>query len=231
MISFSPELMVPSIYKHFYKNFNSDLKFTYESNEKEISFLDLKVKFTEGKLSTDLYIKSRDRHQYLHFASSHHNNTKRSKIYSQGLRVKRICFKKEDFLKHMREMELWLLKLGYPENIVDQELKKVKFSKSPRRTNKRDKSVSLVEKYNPFFRNIGTIFPTDLDLLYSDQEVERVFTPGPMTSFRRARNISSYLVRAKLYPLERRVNSFKCGGRRCRFLEMKRNRNVYKCFY
>ena len=36
-----------------------------------------------------------------------------------------------------------------------------------------------------------------------------------MASFRSARKISSYLVRAKLYPLERRFGSFKCGGRRC----------------
>ena len=36
-----------------------------------------------------------------------------------------------------------------------------------------------------------------------------------MASFRSARKISSYLVRAKLYPLERRVGFFKCGSRRC----------------
>ena len=36
-----------------------------------------------------------------------------------------------------------------------------------------------------------------------------------MASFRSARKISSYLVRAKLYPLERSVGSFKCKGRRC----------------
>ena len=43
--------------------FNPDLKFTYESNEKEIPFLDLKVKLNEGEISTDLYIKSTDSHQ------------------------------------------------------------------------------------------------------------------------------------------------------------------------
>ena len=32
---------------------------------------------------------------------------------------------------------------------------------------------------------------------------------------RKIRKVSSYLVRAKLYLLERRVGSFKCGGRRC----------------
>ena len=127
-------------------NFNPDLKFTYESNEKEIPFLDLKVKLNEGKISTDLYIKSTDRHQYLHFTSSHPNHTKRSIVHSQGLRVKRICSEKEDFLKYMREIkrgypENIVFKRGYPENIVDQELGKIESSELSRRTNKKDKSV------------------------------------------------------------------------------------------
>ena len=127
-------------------NFNPDLKFTYESNEKEIPFLDLKVKLNEGKISTDFYIKSTDRHQYLYFTSSYPNHTKRSVVYSQGLRVKRICSEKEDFLKYMREIkrgypENIVFKRGYPENIVDQELGKIESSELSRRTNKKDKSV------------------------------------------------------------------------------------------
>ena len=50
-----------------------------------------------------------------------------------------------------------------------------------------------------------------------DKEVKRVFTPKPMTSFRSARKLSNYLVRAKLYPTERTVGSFKCGGKGCEF--------------
>ena len=196
-------------------NFNPDLKFTYDSNEKEIQFLDFKVKLNEGKISTDLYIKTTDRHQYLHFRLSHPNHTKRSIVYSQGLQVKVICSKKEDFLKHMRETKLWFLKRGYPENIVEQELGRVESFESSRRANKKDKCVCLVATYHPLLQSIGRIFHRHLDLLYTDQEVERVFTPGPMASFRSAWKISSYLVRAKLYPSERRVGSFKCGGRHC----------------
>ena len=48
-----------------------------------------------------------------------------------------------------------------------------------------------------------------------NQEVKNVFTPGPIVSYRCARKISSYLVRAKLYPLERKVGSVKCGKSRC----------------
>ena len=119
-------------------NFDPDLKFSHESNEKEIPFLDLKVKLNEVKISTDLYIKFMDRHQYLDFTSSHSNHTNRSIVYSQGLRVKRICFEKEDFLKHMREMKLWFLKRGYHEEIIYQELGKVEFSDSTQRTNERN---------------------------------------------------------------------------------------------
>ena len=52
-------------------------------------------------------------------------------------------------------------------------------------------------------------------MLYTDQEAQRVFTPGPMITFRSARKLSSYLVRTKLYPLERTVGSCKCYGKRC----------------
>ena len=48
-----------------------------------------------------------------------------------------------------------------------------------------------------------------------DQETKNDFTPGPMATFRSARKLSSYLVRAKLYPIKRIVGSIKCKGKRC----------------
>ena len=43
----------------------------------------------------------------------------------------------------------------------------------------------------------------------------KVYSPAPMISFRSARKLNSYLVRAKLYPLERTVVSVQCKGKRC----------------
>ena len=45
-----------------------------------------------------------------------------------------------------------------------------------------------------------------------NEEVKKPLTSGPVILFRGARKLSSYLVRAKLYPLERSVGSFKCNG-------------------
>ena len=52
-------------------------------------------------------------------------------------------------------------------------------------------------------------------LLYRDESVKRVFTPPSMLSYRSARKLSSYLIRAKVYPLERKRGSYKCGNLRC----------------
>ena len=48
-----------------------------------------------------------------------------------------------------------------------------------------------------------------------NQEVKNIFTSEPIVSYRSARKISSYLVRAKIYPLERKVGYEKRTKSRC----------------
>ena len=52
-------------------------------------------------------------------------------------------------------------------------------------------------------------------LLYQDGSVKRVFASPPMVSYHSARKLSSYPVRAKLYVLQRKRGSCKCGNLRC----------------
>ena len=70
-----------------FNNFTPNLRFTYESNEKSISFLELVITVSEKELKTRLHIKSTDGHQYLHYASPHPEHTKRSVVFSQTLRI------------------------------------------------------------------------------------------------------------------------------------------------
>ena len=46
-----------------------------------------------------------------------------------------------------------------------------------------------------------------------NEEVRKTFSSGPMVSFRSAQKLSIYLVWTKLYPLQRKVGSSKCGKR------------------
>ena len=56
---------------------------------------------------------------------------------------------------------------------------------------------------------------SNIYLLHMDHKVKRVFTAQPMNSYRSARKLSGYIVRAKLYPIESKVELCKCNGKRC----------------
>ena len=75
--------------------------------------------------------------------------------------------------------------------------------------------VPFVITYHPKLREIASIMKKYQNILYQDETVKRVFTPFPMVSYRNARKLSSYLVHAKLYPLERKRGSYKCRSSRC----------------
>ena len=89
-----------------FDSFTLNLKFTYESSKKDVSFLDLKVSLTKDNLSADLHIKATDCHQYFHYSSGHPEHAKRSIIYSQLLRVSRICLRENDFNRHKSNMKI-----------------------------------------------------------------------------------------------------------------------------
>ena len=86
-------------------SFLPSLQFTYDSSKKGVAFLDLNVSLENGSITTDLYTKSTDCHQYLHCSSSHSDHIKNSIIFSQTLRLSNICKYEEDFDKHVLNMK------------------------------------------------------------------------------------------------------------------------------
>ena len=47
-----------------FNNYHPNVKFTYETSKENITFLDLDVSLSGNKLTTDLYTKYTDKHQY-----------------------------------------------------------------------------------------------------------------------------------------------------------------------
>ncbi len=88
-------------------------------NTSEVDYLDTMVKVDEdGEVYTTLYTKPTYTHTYLHSRSSHPINKKTSGPYSQLVRIKRICTKKEYYEKNS-EMILNYYKLrGYPQSVL-----------------------------------------------------------------------------------------------------------------
>ena len=69
--------------------------------------------------------------------------------------------------------------------MIDEEMKKVKFSEKGRNSSKGSKGVPFVVTYHPSLNYLNHII-----------KAKAVFSPEHMVSFRSASGISSYLVRA-----------------------------------
>ena len=89
------------------------IKFTTEWSKTQINFLDVAVSLENGKITTDLYVKPTDTHQYLHSSSCHPYNCKKGIIHSQTLHLNRICSHSISFDRMCNELERWLLEKGY----------------------------------------------------------------------------------------------------------------------
>ena len=213
------EKKVKKFMEHF-STFIHDIKFTYQFDKERISFLDLKVISSHGKLMTSLYRKPTDCRQYLHYKSSHLEHTKRSIIYCQTLRVKRVYSQENDFKEHSSKLKSWFLKRVYQEKIIDTEMKKVLGEKKKKVNNKTEKRIPFVITFHLRLKILQKIIDENFYLLNMIEEVKKVFTLKPMILYRSSRKISSYWVRAKLYPTNRTVGCYICSSKRevCKYV-------------
>ena len=78
--------------------FLTNIKLTNESSKESITFIDMYVSFKNNRIITDFYIKSADRHQYLNYLPAQPNHIKRSAVFSQTLRISRLCSYEERFI-------------------------------------------------------------------------------------------------------------------------------------
>ena len=210
-------------------NYDPNSKFTQEYSKKEIPFLDLKVGIKNGNITTDLYVKDTDRHQYLHYTSAHPYHTKKSIVFSQALRLSRLCTFEKNFGRHMAGMKQWFAERDYPQDLINSEMNKVKFPYVENKYNNKEKGIPFVVTFHPLLKSLGSIVKKNYYLLQMNDEVRKVFSLRPLVSFRTAGKLSSYLVRFKLYPVEIKVGSCKYNGNRCHVCRSISEADTFTC--
>ena len=189
--------------------FHPSIKLTFGKLKAKVNFFHVVIKIKNGRLSTDLYSKPVNRHQYLHYNFCHAEHIKKSIIYSQTLRLRRICSERKDLKSHVKDLKGWFLRRGYPQRIVEEQVgRKFRLSlENDTQQNKMENGIPLIVTYNLAFSNLTVALWKNFNILYSDAEVRTVFTPSPFAAYRSAQNLKSFLVRSKVYPLERTVSS------------------------
>ena len=137
--------------------FHSNLSFIYETSKERVNFLDLDVSLRNGEISTDLYVKPTDEHQYLHCKSCHPEHIKNSLPYSQALILSRICSSENNFKGHVYRKKEWFLARDYPKNVVNEQINKVIFSLSQINRKNFENDIPFVVAYHPKVKKLGKL--------------------------------------------------------------------------
>ena len=124
---------------------------------------------------------------------------KKSYIYSQGLRIKRLCSDDHKLQNHLENLKNWFCERGYPGGLIDEQLQRIKGKSReqlfrPKGMDNKIVGVPVVVTYHPHLENISKIIKKHIKHLYVDPEVRSVFTPLPFASFRSVRNLRNHLV-------------------------------------
>ena len=94
------------------------IKFTSESSEEEISFLNILLYKGKSQIETDIYYKKTDTHDYLPYSSSHPRHTKNNVPTTLARMICQIVSDEEIREKRLHELKHWLLKSGYKSEVI-----------------------------------------------------------------------------------------------------------------
>ena len=180
---------------------HNTIKFTHEFSDSSISFLDVTVLLNNSnQISTDLYVKSTDIHQYPLHTSCHPNHVKRSIPFSLALRIRRICSTAEKFKQRTSELMEFLCNRGHKRQYVQTQINKA--FQIPRRdtlcyqSKKNTDRPVFITTYNPSLPHLNSIIRKYFPILTATKRGSEAFKDAPLIAYRRSKNLRDFLVKA-----------------------------------
>jgi hypothetical protein len=196
------------------------------TENKSISFLDTSLSIKDDKISVDLYRKPSDRNQYLLTNSIHPPDCIKNIPYSLALRITRTCTETEDRELRYSELKNMLLERKYKPSLVDAAVRRaraiprvqaLKRVVPPPTSSKRP---VFAVTYDPRLPDLQSMQRKHWRSMVQDSYLKSVFPEPPLVAFRRQKNISDFLIRARLPPKQgphpkRTLNGMKKCNKQC----------------
>ena len=182
------------------------IKFEIEMSLEKVCFLDVTVILNpNGSISTDLYTKPTDSHNYLDYRSAHPKHCRAGIPFSQFLRLKRICSNNKTFVERCRDMSRHFIRANYPADIIKDAFNRVysldrqELLRPKPKQDKQDPNIGiLITTFHPFFRECDQIITQNWDILDRSSGTRPLMNLNVIRGNRRAKNLRDLLVRARL---------------------------------
>lgn len=181
---------------------NPSIKLKSVLNRETIDFLDTTIYKgpdfdTTHKLDVKVFFKTTDTHALLHKDSFHPKHTFRGIVKSQLLRFQRICTREEEFWKAVKTLFKALRERGYGRSFLRFCLKTFQEGKDKVRGD----LIPLITTYSfnnkPVIKAVKDNFESILG------HTDLVRNSAVISAYRRNKNLSDFLIRAKLPSLQR----------------------------
>ena len=200
--------------------FHSTIIFTAEYSKEEINFLDVNIKLIDGKLKTDLFVKTYGHASVLDSTSCHPYHCKKRIPYSKVLRLNRICSDNGTFDRRCNDLEKWLMERGYNEKMIRKQILSAReYSRNDLLEKEKqqmpEKKLTFNITYYPAFQHVRRIMEELHILLTPNKEHRKVFPDVPVVGFWNGKSLKDYLVRTKLSKLEESGKCEPYGKKRC----------------
>jgi len=187
-------------------NCSPHIKFTTETSEEAIAFLDTLVRLENNCVTTDLYSKPTDSHNYLYYNSAHPQCCKDSIPYSQFLRIRRICSSKAAFDEHVVSIAQHFLRRKYPlELIQEAALLARNLTRdellAPRANTDGDgekEKVFLITTYHPDDQSVPAMARDNWPILGRNQTTDILHNKKLTCGYRRPKNLRDILCKARV---------------------------------
>ena len=196
-------------FDQFVKELNSvdpSIQLKWEIKKQSIDFLDTTVfkgpEFYETReLDVKVFFKKTDTHALLHGDSFHPKHTFRGIVKSQLIRFKRICTRPEDFREAVQILFKALRKRGYSRSLLRRGFKT--FQEKGERV--QGDVLPLITTFSTNSRWVNNILKDNFQTVMGGNTMLPNFRV--ISAYRRNKNLSDLLVRAKLPSMARRARS------------------------
>ena len=178
-----------------------NIRFTANFSSAKVNFLDVEVSLHDGEISTDLYVKPTDTHQYLLASSCHPNHIKSSIAYSQARRILTICSSFETAKRRCMELENFMVLRGHNRRKVRVSINRALYPSVIPRPVRSTTCPPMIVTFHPALPNIKSLIRELHPILSSSPRLRDIFPDPFMLSFKRPTNIRDKLIRAKLSPI------------------------------
>ncbi|XP_062606683.1 uncharacterized protein LOC134268439, partial [Saccostrea cucullata] len=200
---------------------HDSINFTSDMNRNSLPFLDILLTKNGEDISTDLFCKETDTHQYLDFRSCHPSHTKRNIPYNMARRICTIVTDSSLRLKRLQELKQHLTRQNYPMNLIEDGINRAKDIPLTQLRNIRhpeendEKIIPFVITHNPRNHNILNSAKRFFPILEQSENMKNLLDKSSIINSRRqAPNLKRILTKAKFSSSNQSVVR-KCSDPRC----------------